>query len=80
MVVIMKSYITVSTKVKREIAEKAKALGINISQFLREKLEEEVEKRELEKLKGELDDLREVLDAIDVERIVKHVREDREMR
>uniref|UniRef100_A0A7C1GT74 Uncharacterized protein n=1 Tax=Thermofilum adornatum TaxID=1365176 RepID=A0A7C1GT74_9CREN len=76
----MSSYITVSTKVKREVAEKAKALGINLSQFLREKLEEEVERRELERLSKELKNLRDVLEAIDIERITKYIREEREMR
>ena len=37
------SYVTVSTKVRREVVERARALGINVSRFLREKLEEEVE-------------------------------------
>jgi post-segregation antitoxin (ccd killing protein) len=72
------SYITVSTKVRREVVERAKALGINVSRFLREKLEEEVESKELELLKKrELNSLRDALEAIDVERIVKDVREDR---
>ena len=71
------SYITVSTKVRREVVERAKALGINLSRFLREKLEEEVERRELELLKRELNSLRDALEAIDIERIVKDVREDR---
>jgi antitoxin CcdA len=71
------SYITVSTKVRREVVERAKALGINVSRFLREKLEEEVESKELELLKRELNSLRDALEAIDVERIVKDVREDR---
>lgn len=71
------SYVTVSTKVRREVVERARALGINVSRFLREKLEEEVERRELELLKRELDSLRDALEALDVERVVKHVREDR---
>jgi post-segregation antitoxin (ccd killing protein) len=35
----------VSTKVKREVVEKAKRLGINLPDFLQRKLGEEVEKR-----------------------------------
>ena len=38
----MSSYVTVSTKVRREFVEKAKRLGINISEFLRRKFEEKV--------------------------------------
>ena len=74
------SYVTVSTKVRREVVERARALGINVSRFLREKLEEEVERRELELLRKELDNLRDVLEAIDTGRIVEHIREDREGR
>jgi antitoxin CcdA len=76
----MGSYVTVSTKVRREIVEKARMLGISISEFLRMKLEEEVRRRELELIKQKLDSLRDVLDTLDVERIAGHVREDREAR
>lgn len=76
----MGSYVTVSTKVRREVVEKARMLGINISEFLRMKLEEEVKRRELELTKQKLDSLRDVLEALDVERIAEHVREDREAR
>jgi antitoxin CcdA len=74
------SYVTVSTKVRREVVEKARMLGISISEFLRMKLEEEVKRRELELIKQKLDSLGDVLEAVDVERIVRHVREDREAR
>jgi LytS/YehU family sensor histidine kinase len=77
---VLDSYVTVSTKVRREVVEKARMLGINISEFLRMKLEEEVKKRELELVKQKLDSLRDVLEAVDVERIAEHVREDREAR
>ena len=69
---------TVSTKVKREVVEKAKRLGINISEFLRRKLEEEVERREIELITRRLSELSNVLDAIGIERVMRHVREDRE--
>lgn len=42
------SYVTVSTKVKKEIVEKAKEYGLNISETLRKALEEEVRKKEIE--------------------------------
>jgi len=70
-------YITVSTKVRKEVVERAKSLGINLSEFLRKKIEE-VERRELELIMQKPDSLKDVLDAIDVERIVRYVREDRE--
>jgi len=73
----MVSYVTVSTKVKRGVVEKARMLGINISEFLRRKLEEDVEKRELELTDQRLSKLSNALDAIDVSRVVRHAREDR---
>ncbi|MEM4970321.1 MAG: type II toxin-antitoxin system CcdA family antitoxin [Sulfolobales archaeon] len=76
----MGSYITVSTKVRREVVERARRLGINISEFLRRKLEEEVESRELELLRRRLEGMRDVLEKIDIDRIVRHIREDREAR
>ncbi|MDT7892498.1 MAG: type II toxin-antitoxin system CcdA family antitoxin [Thermoproteota archaeon] len=42
------SYVTVSTKVKKELVEKAKEYGLNISETLRKALEEEVRKKEIE--------------------------------
>jgi hypothetical protein len=51
-------------------------LGL-LSEFLRRKLEKEVKRREVELITRRLSELREVLDAIDIERIVRHVREDR---
>jgi predicted fused transcriptional regulator/phosphomethylpyrimidine kinase len=74
----MDSYVTVSTKVRREIVERAKRLGINMYEFLRRKLKEEVERRELELITRRLSELSDVLDAINIERVVRHVREDRE--
>jgi len=45
-------HVTVSTRVGREVVEKARELGINISQFLRERLEEEVRRRGSRRLGG----------------------------
>jgi len=36
MVVIMGSYVTVSVKVRKEVVEKARRLGVNISEFFKE--------------------------------------------
>jgi LytS/YehU family sensor histidine kinase len=80
MVVIMGSYITVSTKVRKEVVEKARRLGVNISEFLRKTLEEEVKRRELEHLGKKLNELDSVLKKIDMNEIVSLIREDRESR
>jgi len=76
----MGSYVTVSAKVRRDVIERARALGIDISELVRRVLEEEVSRRELELIRKRLDELRDALNAIDVDRVVKHVREDREGR
>jgi len=73
-------YVTVSAKVPRELREEAERLGIRISEFLRKALEEEVKKKKIEVLKEELNTISAILDKIDVNRIVKHIREDREAR
>ena len=57
-----------STKVRREEAER---LGINISRVLRKALEDEVGRRRREEISD-------ILDKIDIDRIVKNIREDRE--
>ncbi|AFK51482.1 hypothetical protein TCELL_1059 [Thermogladius calderae 1633] len=76
----MGGYVTVSTKVRREVVERARRLGINISEFLRRVLEEEVEKRELELLGRRLEEIKDVLESLDIERIAGHIREDRDAR
>jgi len=73
-------HVTVSTRVGREVVEKARELGINISQFLRERLEEEVRRREVEALRRRLESLDDVLKRIDTEEVVRLIREDREGR
>ncbi len=76
----MGSYVTVSTRVRREVVEKARELGINISQFLRERLEEEVRRREVEALRRRLEGLDDVLRRINTEEVARLIREDRERR
>ena len=76
----MSRYVTVSAKVPRELREEAERLGIRISEFLRKALEEEVKKKKIEVLKEELNTISAILNKIDVNRIVKHIREDREAR
>ena len=76
----MSRYITVSTKVRKELKEEAEKLGINISAILREALENEVRRRKLEKLKSKLEEISEILDKINIDRIIKSIREDRESR
>ena len=76
----MGRYVTVSAKVRRELKEEAERLGINISAVLREALEREVRRRKLLRLKSKLEEVSEALDKIDIDRIVRGIREDREGR
>ncbi len=76
----MGRYITVSTKVRKELKEEAERLGTRISEVLRRALEEEVRKRKLEELEKELKESSGILEEIDVDRIVQAIREDREGR
>ncbi|RLE56504.1 MAG: hypothetical protein DRJ32_07830 [Thermoprotei archaeon] len=76
----MGRYVTVSTKVRRELKEEAERLGIKVSEVLRRALEEEVRRRKLEELRKKLDELDDVLEKIDINRIVEAIREDREAR
>ena len=76
----MSDYVTVSTKVRRRLKEEAERLGVKISEVLRHALEEEVRRRKLEELEKKLGEISEALDRIDIDRVVKSIREDREGR
>jgi post-segregation antitoxin (ccd killing protein) len=76
----MGSYITVSTKVRKELVERARALGVNVSEVLRKSLEEWVMKRELEELEKKLEEMSETLEKIDLDEVTRIIREDRETR
>jgi antitoxin CcdA len=76
----MSDYVTVSTKVRRRLKEEAERLGVKISEVLRRALEEEVRRRKLEELEEKLSEVGEALDKIDIDRVVKSIREDREGR
>jgi len=75
-------WVTVSTKVRKELLEKAKEYGINISEVLRKALEEEVRKREEDEARKAAKELAEALRAsnITIEEVVKSIREDRDSR
>jgi post-segregation antitoxin (ccd killing protein) len=76
----MGSYVTVSTKVRKELVERARALGVNISEVLRKSLEEYVMKKEMEELEKKLKEIGETLERIDLDEVTRIIREDRETR
>jgi hypothetical protein len=55
-------------------------LKIKPSRLLRKALEDEIRRREAEKLTEEIDKLKPTLDKVSVEEIVKSIREDRDRR
>jgi hypothetical protein len=54
-----------------------KELKIKPSKLLRKAIEDEVRRREAERLKEEIERLKPVLDKVSVEEVVKGIREDR---
>ncbi|MBX5321634.1 MAG: type II toxin-antitoxin system CcdA family antitoxin [Candidatus Bathyarchaeota archaeon] len=76
----MSKYTTVSTKIPQELKEKMKELRIKPSRLLRKAIEDEIRRREAEKVKEEIERLRPVLDKVNIEEVVKGIREDRTRR
>ena len=76
----MGNFVVVTGKIPRELKEKAKKLGININKVIRKAIEDAVKEREEIILRESLNSCSEILKKIDVERITKSIREDREKR
>jgi antitoxin CcdA len=73
-------YETVSVKVPAELKQKMRKYGIKPSKLLRETLEQEIRKREIEEIKSEIQELGDALDRIDMSQVVSTIRADRETR
>lgn len=76
----MAKYETVSVKVPAEMKQKMRKYGIKPSKLLRETLEQEIRKREIEEIKSEIQELGDALDRIDMAQVVSSIRADRETR
>ncbi|MDJ0271343.1 MAG: ribbon-helix-helix protein, CopG family [Candidatus Caldarchaeum sp.] len=76
----MAEYVTVSTKVKKKLKEEAERLGVKVSEVLRNALEQEVRRRQLEELEKKLENLGTALDKLDIDRVARLIREDRRSR
>jgi len=72
--------VVVSARIPKELKEKAKVYGIDISEVLRRALEKEIRKRELKEIDELLNKLRRELHGITTEEIVRVIRESREER
>jgi antitoxin CcdA len=70
--------IYISTKIPKQLKEKIHKFKIKPSEILRKALEDEVKKREMEELKGEIERLKPILEKVSTEDIVKGIREDRD--
>jgi post-segregation antitoxin (ccd killing protein) len=72
--------VTVSTKIPKELKEKIKQLNIKLSKLLRKAIEDEIKRREAQKLKEQIQKMKPALDKVGIEEIVKGIREDRTCR
>ncbi|MCC6019558.1 MAG: type II toxin-antitoxin system CcdA family antitoxin [Candidatus Verstraetearchaeota archaeon] len=73
----MGEYVTVSVRVKRELLDEARRLNINVSELIRGALENEVRRRRLMLLEEKLKAKKSILEKIDVDMVVRLIREDR---
>ena len=76
----MSKSVTVSTKIPKQLKEKIKQLNVKPSKLLRKAIEDEIRRREAEKLKEDIEKLKPTLNRVSVEDIVKGIREDRTLR
>ena len=76
----MAKYETVSVKVFPEMKDKIRKYGIKTSDVLRDALEKEIRRKEIEKIEAELESIKDVLEKISIEDVVKSIREDRDTR
>ncbi|MGC8593966.1 MAG: type II toxin-antitoxin system CcdA family antitoxin [Nitrososphaeria archaeon] len=70
-------WVTVSTKVKKEVLEKARRYGINVSEVLRENLEREIARKEEEEARNSARKISKEL-KLSEEEVARIIREDRE--
>jgi post-segregation antitoxin (ccd killing protein) len=71
-------YVTVSVKVPVELREKMRELGIQASSVLRKAIEEEVRRKEVERIKEAVKELKPLLNRLSMEDVMRSIREDRE--
>ena len=74
----MANYETVSAKISPELKEKITKYDIPVSETIRQALEEEVRKKEIEDLVRRANELKPLFDKFTTEEVVRMIREDRE--
>ena len=73
----MGKLVTVTAKIPEELKEKLEALGINVSGLIRETLEREIERLEMEHLRELAGKASKLLREVPAEELVKTIRESR---
>jgi len=76
----MASYSIVSVRLPAELRRKMRELGIEPSKVMRRAIEEEVKRREAERLKERISELGDLLQRISTEDVVADIRRDRDGR
>lgn len=76
----MPECVTVSAKIPKQLKEKMKQLKIKPSRVVRKAIEDEIKRKETEALKEEINRLKPILEKVNMEDVVKSIREDRESR
>jgi len=74
----MGKLVTVTAKIPEELKEKLEALGINVSGLIRETLEREIERLEMEHLRELAGKASKLLREVPAEELVKTIRESRD--
>ncbi|RLF19413.1 MAG: CopG family transcriptional regulator [Thermoprotei archaeon] len=76
----MRKYVTISVKIPIEVKEKLEKYGIKPSELLKRAIYEELRRRGAEELEKEISELKDLLNKLSSEFVVKSIREDREFR
>jgi len=76
----MASYSIVSVRLPAELRKKMRELGIEPSKVMRRAIEEEVKRREAERLKERISELGDLIQRISTEDVVADIRSDRDGR
>ena len=69
---------TVSVKISPDIKDKIEKYHINTSEILRTALENEIQRIEIHELKNKINHIQDALQKIDMNDVIKIIREDRE--
>ncbi len=74
----MSRLVTVSAKIPEELKRKMDELNIKPSKIIKEAIEEEIRRRNIEELRQTLEEAKPILTKLSVERAVQYIREDRD--